>query len=292
MTYPKLEQFVAPAKARSEVWRTVLGTLGIAVLYVGLLQIGLYALAMAFPGIAFMQIVTEMASGSTPRGMAALFLTFVPMVLGVGFVTRRLHTRPLRSLLGTGAATQFRRAVLPLLALAFLVFPIGLTDEQVAHSTGLGTVLAWLPLAMPLLLLQVGAEELVFRGYLLQQLGARSQNPLLWMVLPSALFGALHYSSADFGPNAIWLTIWATIFGCFAADLTARSGSLGPALALHFATNFSGMVLIGQYGNLDGLALYTLVIDVTDFSMLAPYLALDFVAMGVSWLLIRLVMRL
>ncbi len=53
-------------------------------------------------------------------------------------------------------------------------------------------------------LIQTGAEELVFRGYLQQQLAARFASPLIWMVLPALIFGAVHYDPATAGPN-VWL---------------------------------------------------------------------------------------
>jgi len=112
------------------------------------------------------------------------------------------------------------------------------------------------------------------------------------MLLPSALFGMLHFSPAAFGQNAVWPVLWALIFGCLAADLTARAGNLGPALALHFTTNLSSMVLVGLYGNLDGLSLYTLVINTRDLAALGPYLAVDFASMIVAWLVARLMLRL
>nr|WP_255697260.1 CPBP family intramembrane glutamic endopeptidase [Sinirhodobacter sp. WL0062] len=169
--------------------------------------------------------------------------------------------------------------------------PLSLLNPDVGAATPFAVLLRWLPVALPLLLIQVTAEEVVFRGYLLQQLGVRSARPLVWMALPSALFGVLHYAPGDFGANAIWPALWAFVFGCLAADLTARTGNLGAALAMHFATNFSSIFLVGLYGNLDGLALYTLVINNRDLASLAPYLATDFVGMLVSWLLARLMLR-
>jgi membrane protease YdiL (CAAX protease family) len=131
----------------------------------------------------------------------------------------------------------------------------------------------------------------LFRGYLLQQLGARWRSAWVWMVLPAALFGALHYDPASFGPNAIWLAVWAFAFGCLAADLTARTGNIGAALALHLVNNFASMFFVGFYGNLDGLALYTIVINARDFATLAPWLAIDALTIFIGWLMIRVILR-
>lgn len=292
MHYPRLAQFAAPAAPRAEVWRTGLGMAGIALLYLAATYGLLGLLAGQMAPLAFARLMQAMAQGSSPGGLMLLLASFLPLGAAVIFVTQSLHARPLATLLGPGALRDFTRVLAPLLGLILVTLPFQLMDPDVGRATPLGRVLSWLPLALPLLLVQVGAEELVFRGYLLQQLAARSRNPILWMLAPSALFGALHFSPADFGTNAIWPVLWALVFGCLAADLTARAGNLGPALAFHFTTNLSSMLLVGLYGNLDGLSLYTLVINTRDLGALGPYLAVDFTAMIAAWLAARLMLRL
>jgi len=291
MRYPFLASFAAPARARAELWRTALGVLGIAALYSAGLFVALNALAAVLGDLQFARTLRGMIGGSTPQGLALMLGSFAPMLAAVIFVTGALHGRNWRSLLGRGAGANFLRVAVPLIGLSLLLMPLDLFDPNVGRATPLATVLGWMPLALPLLAVQIGAEELVFRGYLLQQLGARTRSPLVWMVLPSALFGALHYAPEDFGANAVWPALWAFAFGCLAADLTARTGNLGAALGLHFATNFAGLFLVGLYGNLDGLSLYTLVINTRDAGALGPYLAQDFLVMGISWLLARLMLR-
>jgi hypothetical protein len=75
------------------------------------------------------------------------------------------------------------------------------------------------------------------------------------------------------------------------ADLTARTGNLGAALAFHFANNAVALLFVGIAGNLDGLALWSLPIDLKDSDAVRPALILDFATMIVSWLLARLSLR-
>ena len=91
-------------------------------------------------------------------------------------------------------------------------------------------------------------------------------------------------------PAGLAESLW-RVFGLLAADLTARTGSLGAAIGFHFGTNFSALFLTGLYGNLDGLALYNLVIDTTDTGAMVPYLMSDFAFIFVSWLLARVMLR-
>lgn len=292
MQYPRLARFAAPAAPRAEFWRTLLGLIGIGLLYLAAVYGLMGLLSDWLAPLTFARVINAMAQGSSPLGLVMLLASFAPLGIAVIFVARSLHARSAGSLFGEGAGWDFLRVVMPLLGLVLLLTPLQLMDPDVGRATPLGRVLLWLPLALPLLLVQITAEELIFRGYLLQQIAARTSNPIGWMLLPSALFGALHFSPADFGANAIWPVLWAFVFGCLAADLTARSGNLGAALAMHFTTNLSSMLLVGLYGNLDGLSLYTLVINTRDAGALGPYLAVDFLAMVIGWLAARLMLRL
>ncbi|PCD76382.1 CPBP family intramembrane metalloprotease [Pseudothioclava arenosa] len=291
MQYRLLDLFVRPARARAEYWRSALGVVAIAALYFGGTWLALMLVAQVVSPMQFLGILRKIATGSTPEGLIMLLSTFAPLAMATSFVLRWLHQRNYRTLFGQGWTRDFLRVLVPLVAFQLALFPLALLNPDVGRSTPLATVLAWFPVLLGFLMLQVTAEEMVFRGYLLQQLGARSRHPTVWMLAPSILFGVLHFNPADFGGNAIYPAIWAMIFGCLAADLTARTGNLGAALAFHFVINLSGMVLVGLYGTLDGLALFTLVINTRDFSQVLPYLATDLLSMLVSWLIARLVLR-
>ncbi|MFT3689096.1 CPBP family intramembrane glutamic endopeptidase [Paenirhodobacter sp.] len=289
--YRPLAAFAAPARERSELWRTMAGLVLIAGLYWVALVGGLRLVQAVLGDLAFVHVLSAIGRAATPGGMAMLLATFAPMAVAVAFVTRVLHRRAAGTLFGAGATAAAVRVGVPLLALMLALFPLALMDGNVGRSTPLGTALMWLPVALPLLAVQIGAEEMVFRGYLLQQMAARSQAPLMWMGLPSLLFGALHYAPETYGSMALWPVVWAVLFGCLAADLTARTGNLGAALALHFANNFSAMFLVGLYGEMDGLALFTVVINPRDPAMLMPYLATDAGMVLVSWLTARVLLR-
>lgn len=291
MPYPRLDIFTAPARARSEWLRTLAGLILIGAFYWGAVM-GALALLYRFGGpIVFAAVVMAMERGGTAGGLVLVMLSFLPLAAGALLVTRFLHRRPVASLFGPGALRDFLKVFPPLLGLVALVAATSGLDPNLGKSTPLPVLLKWLPIALPLLFLQIASEELLFRGYFLQQMAARSRARLLWMVLPAALFGALHYAPEQNGPTAIVFVLWAMLFGCLSADLTARAGNLGPALAFHFANNISAIFLVGLYGQLDGLSLYTLVINTRDVAAMAPYLALDALALVVFWLAARLRLR-
>ena len=75
------------------------------------------------------------------------------------------------------------------------------------------------------------------------------------------------------------------------ADLTARSGSLGPAIAVHFCNNVSAILVVSLPDDLSGLALYLTPFGMQDTDALAAWLPVDFAMMLVFWLAARLAIR-
>ena len=82
---------------------------------------------------------------------------------------------------------------------------------------------AWLAL-----LSSVG-EELLFRGAL---------QPFLGIWFTSILFGLLHLDSD--GGVSVW-TAWAVLAGLILGSVVNVTGSLWPAIAIHFVVNFIGI---------------------------------------------------
>ena len=99
--------------------------------------------------------------------------------------------------------------------------------DPIEMNMAVSTWLLWLPVALVAVVLQTGAEELLFRGYLQSQLAARFRSQAIWLLIPSILFGFAH-----FGPGlplnaALGYVVFATLFGLMAADLTSRTGTIG-----------------------------------------------------------------
>ncbi|MEM7524447.1 MAG: CPBP family intramembrane glutamic endopeptidase [Pseudomonadota bacterium] len=108
-------------------------------------------------------------------------------------------------------------------------------------------------IALPLILIQTGAEEAVFRGYLLQQLAARFRSPFAWAVVPSLLFGALHWSPDAPGGGLSYVVVTATT-GLVLALIAARLGGLSFVWGVHFGVNAWALLFVAPQGYLSGLA--------------------------------------
>lgn len=284
MTYDAQDILTERARPRAEAWRTAVG---IALLATGTLALtALWVAVVPFFGIRGIE------PGTTPAGMIWILSSFLCPMLTLWLVMQLLHHRSLLSLVGPlgPAVYQFGRVLMvqaAVLTLA-LILPSPQGMEPVAHLA-FSRWLVWLGPAVVLLMVQIGAEELIFRGYLQSQLAARVRSPIVWLGLPAVLFALLHVDPSA-GDNK-WGVVGVTLlFALAAGDLTARTGTLGPALAMHLSNNFGALMLVGAKGPMQGLALYLMPVDMADPS-LAPMLALEALLILVSWLGARIVLR-
>lgn len=279
------DAFVAPARAHPQLWR--LG-LGLVLIVAGNMAVS----AAIFAAVLWLRGAESgpLTLGATPGLMVLVLLSFGGVVLGTWAAARLLHRRGLGTLIGPRrrVVRHFLAGVAVIAVIYGIAFLVGVGRMDLERNLAPGLWLAWLPLALAGLLLQTGAEELALRGYLQQQLAARFASPLMWMVLPSVAFGLLHHDAGMMGENA-WLVVGVTgLFGLMAADLTARSGSLGLAWGLHFANNVFALTVVAPAGALSGLALFTTPFGADDTGAMRGLLLLDVAVLGVIWGLCRL----
>jgi len=160
-----------------------------------------------------------------------------------------------------------------------------------AMNLDLSLWLSFLPLAVCGLLIQTGAEELAFRGYLQQQLAARFRTPIAWLILPSVVFGLVHLDPSRFGANAWLMVVAATMFGLVAADLTARTGSIGAAWGFHFANNCIAVLFLATEDTITGLSLYLTPYSASDSDLPVSLMLADVALLVVAWLACRRLLR-
>lgn len=283
------ENFVDPAKDYPQIWRIILAVVVAILVYIALTIAFVVAVGLLMGGKP-MQFAAALESAESPDAMFILLATFLFMGLGA-VAAAGVHRRGLASLIGPfrRACRNFSRAVV------FIVLfygAVGLVSSffvpgELTENLDLATWASYLPLALPLLLVQTGAEELIFRGYLQQALAARFKSAFVWMILPSILFGFAHFDGS-IDPLLTWLLVAATgLFGLAAADLTRVTGNLGAAIGFHFANNFFALFLVGIAGQMSGLSLYLAPFTMEDVDILAPILLLDMVVVVIAWIWMR-----
>ena len=288
MRTPEFNAYIAPARLYPQIWRLILGILLILFVYLGFVALvfwGGFAYVTPFKFLSWANAVMT-TQGGVPT--LIMLFTFVGMALGPIIAAPACHMRGPGTLFGPFATTMrgfFTTATIVLLiyaGYAAVTFYIEPPQPNMPVNEWLGL----LPYALPLVLIQTSAEELIFRGYLQQQLAARFKSRFFWMVLPSLLFASLHYDKSLEGN--LWLVLGITFaIALIAADLTEKTGSLGAAIGLHFANNVFALLIISVQDTITGLSLYVTPYGKSDTSALPLEIGINLILLLVVWRILR-----
>jgi len=289
--YASHELLVQAVRRYPELWRLLLG-FAIILVFVTVLNAILFTVVASLAPPDWTESLTQ---GATPLALLIVLASFAFAIMGVALVARRIQHRAPITVIGQPglALKQFWRVLkaLMLLGVVLIALPPYGMGAPLQPNLPLITWLLLLPFSVLAVLIQTSAEEILFRGFLQQSLAARFQSPVIWMGIPSLLFAAGHYAPDTSGENAVLIMVWAGIFGLLTADLTARAGTLGPAIALHFFNNATVLLLLSFPDHLGGLALFHAPYSASDTEVLRQWLYVDFAVMFVGWLTARLALR-
>ena len=258
------DRYIASGERRPGFWRVAVGIIVIGMFWVGgtmgvLFAWGLLNIARHGPE-GGRERLGALVEGGDPETVAVMLMTFAGVWMGVFLVVRLLHGQRFSTLFApeggirTGDLVK-GLAVAAAFALASIPFGMAIA-EPVATTVPVGEWFAYATALLALVFVQATAEELIFRGYLLQQLALRSRNPLVWAVIPSALFGALHWANAPTGELAAYYVCATFLIGLALAALVWKTGSLWASVGVHVGFNAVGLTVIGTDGLLSGGQLF------------------------------------
>ena len=289
MRTPEFNAYIGPARLYPQIWRLLLGILLILFVYSGFIALVFWAgFAYATP-FGFLSWANGVMTTQGPVPTLIMLFTFTGMALGAIIAAPACHMRGPGTLFGPFAITL--RGFLTAAGIVLLIYAVysaaTFTLGPPLVNMPLTEWLQYLPYALPLILIQTSAEELIFRGYLQQQLAARFNSRLVWMGLPSVLFAALHWDPT-MGNNAWLIIIVVFIMALIAADLTEKTGSLGAAIGLHFANNIFALLFVSLQDTITGLALYVTPFSKSDTAQLPLLLGIDLILLLVIWRILRI----
>ncbi|MFT6944074.1 MAG: membrane protease YdiL (CAAX protease family) [Yoonia sp.] len=252
--YALHRDFIRPAWPAHALWRVFVMIAAFGVIFA--LSPSVFAAMLPNQNLA-----DAFYEGTTAFGTLAQFASFGVVAVGFVVLLQLLHGRGFWSLVGPVVAAK-RDLIRVVSLVGFWLFvlealPPWIETSDLAQVRDLSTWLMLLPFALFVLFIQVGTEEIFFRGYLQQQFACLSSRRWAWMVLPSLIFGGLHFWNGNGAAEGVIWAIWAMGLGFACADLTARTGNLGAAVGLHLANNAFALLIIAVEGwPASGLALF------------------------------------
>lgn len=180
--------------------------------------------------------------------------TLLSMLLGVFLTVRFLHQRHFTSLLTPLSRINWWR-ILEGFTVFFLLITVATLMEAWSKPQAYQMTfdpkqfLIFLPIALVVTPLQAAAEELLFRGYLMQGLGLWSRRALFPVLGSSLLFMAAHLTNPEVGEDMYLIPLLYLLMGLFLAFITVKSNSLELAIGAHAANNLFAVLIMNYAGS-------------------------------------------
>lgn len=181
----------------------------------------------------------------TPLVFIAVFISIIPVIPAI-FIARLItNFKPLgliHSITGSmrwsylGVFLGFGFLIFGLYYVGFLALEGSLTTQNSVHPLDSGMFWLYLVLILLMVPFQCYAEELLFRGYLMQTVGRWLKNPVWAIILPAPIFMALH----GYG---LWGQLSVLTMALIAGFLCWYTGGLEAGIGLHIANNISTIIL-------------------------------------------------
>lgn len=242
-------------QGNGSVWRYISGTL--TILFIWLL-IGSVATAFLLVGFGIFRGVplldlAQLVLDPSLLGYIPYYLVlnvgFIFFLLGIWLAVRLIHGRPMRSLVTGSKTINWRRVGVGFLVWALLLGVGTFVEYLVSPETFTVTFNAriFIPFALLAILitpLQTTAEELFFRGYLVQAGSLISRNWLFLSIWSGVLFALPHFTNPEVAENTFVVLLTFFVLGAFLAWISLKDGSIELAIGIHAANNLMAGLLV------------------------------------------------
>ena len=252
--------FVDAARlGRNTWWRYLmgLGLIMFATVFVGGVPLGaaiIYVRLDSNPATD-VDLTTGALIGVNPAfSLAVMLAPFVLAFFAILITAAVIHERPAASLVRPGAPIRWGRLLAGFGLWLVLAAAITLVEQllfpgRYQLTLDLGQ---WLPYALAAIILfpiQAAAEELFFRGYLLQGLGLHTRQTWVLAGVTGLIFALLHIENPEVG-SEFWLVMgFYLVFGVALALMTLRDNGLELALGIHAANNLFASLIANFKGS-------------------------------------------
>lgn len=232
--------------------------------------------------------LTSRMDPALPSLYLALMASFVPLFVGTVVAVQFIHQRPLITLITPRQRIDWRRVLVSFgvylaLATAARLATGLLQPDQVRLVFQPARWLALLPVVVILTAIQTTAEELLFRGYVLQTLGSLTRRIWLLVGASALLFGVLHLANPEASASLPLAAAFYVATGAFFTWITLRDNRLELALGAHAAGNLTVLVVNTSTTSLPVRPVW----EVSEIDPVSNLVAFLLVAAVFSWLMLR-----
>ena len=183
-------------------------------------------------------------------GLALMMLPFVTGLITAILLLRPLHKRTFAEVVNGTKSIRWKRAFTGFgiwLVIAALYFAIdyAISPANYVLQFDLAAFLPLLLISVLLIPIQTTFEELLYRGYLGQAIGAWTKNRWLVVIIPAILFGLSHYANPEIKEYGFWMAMPQYImFGLVFGLITVLDDGIEVSMGLHAANNIFASLMI------------------------------------------------
>lgn len=191
------------------------------------------------------------ALGISPNfSLVLLLFPFIVGLITVILMLKPLHKRSFQEVINGTSRIRWNRffsgAIIWIIIMAIYLILMYTFDPQNFHfSFNLNSFIALIIISVLLIPFQTTYEELVFRGYLAQGIGAWTRSRWMVIIIPALLFGLMHSFNPEVKEFGFWLTMpqyW--LFGLFFGLLTILDDGIELAMGVHAANNVFTSIMV------------------------------------------------
>ncbi len=182
----------------------------------------------------------------------SLFINLSPFILLLGMLfllVKVLHKRSILSLTTSRNEVDYKKILFSF----GLIVLMTIVAFAVSYSMDSSSILwNFNPMKFAVLFLisillfpfQIGFEEYLFRGYLMQQIGIIAQNRWFPLLISSVMFGLFHSANPEVANMGYGVMVFYIGTGFFLGIITLMDESLELALGFHLGNNLMAALLI------------------------------------------------
>jgi len=182
----------------------------------------------------------------------SLVVNLLPFIFLLGllfFLVQLLHKRSVLSLTTSRKAVDYKKIIFSfglIVLMTTTVFAASYSIDSTAilwnFNPGKFAILFFISLL--LFPFQIGLEEYLFRGYLMQQIGIIAKNRWFPLVITSIMFGVFHSANPEVATLGYGIMVFYIGTGFFLGIMTLMDESLELALGFHLGNNLMATLLV------------------------------------------------
>jgi uncharacterized protein len=182
----------------------------------------------------------------------SLIVNLIPFALLLGvlfFLVHFLHERSILSLTTSRKKIDFKRfifsfSLIVIISLVSFSFSYYKNHEDLVLNFHLGKFLILFFTSVILLPFQIGFEEFLFRGFLMQQIGIIAKNRWTALLITSVFFGLFHSANPEVAEMGFGVMIFYIGTGFLLGIMTLMDEGLELSLGFHFGNNLLAALLV------------------------------------------------